>query len=137
MNHLVEMLSKSETLQKLPLPERTILLTLANTFQQDTQYLFLDPKELYEYSGIGTPEGWDNFLRLQETQNYIKTQMQFISTIAQRKTFQSLIHQALEGNHQAAKQVQEISGILNQVDQNKIIVLHYTPRPNQTKEETT
>jgi alpha-D-ribose 1-methylphosphonate 5-phosphate C-P lyase len=55
--------------------------------------------------------------------------MAFISQVSQRKTFRALVELALSGNQQAAKQVQELSGVLNQQDSNRIVVLHQIPRP--------
>lgn len=128
---LTKMLDESGALDTLPLPQKTILMALANRFQSHTEYLFLDPDELYEQSSIGTAEDWTQLLNLQETKNYIKGQMAFLSQIAQRKTFASLVQQALSGNQQAAKQVQELSGILNQQDTNRVVVLHQIPRPKK------
>lgn len=126
---LTEMLNASDSLSNLPLPQKTILLTLATTLQNNTNLLFLDPEELVDQTGKGNKDQWEQLLRLQETQNFIKAQMQFFSQIAQRKTFHSLMEMALAGNAQAAKQVQELSGILNQQDQNRTVVLHHIPRP--------
>jgi hypothetical protein len=128
---LTKMLSESGVLDDRTLPEKTILMKLASTFQNNTKLLFMEPEELVEETGIGTKDQWNELLRLQETQNFIKGQMQFLSQIAQRKTFQSLVQSALSGNAQAAKQVQELSGVLNQVDSNKVIVLHHIPRSNK------
>lgn len=86
---------------------------------------------MWEHSEIGNRESWRELLQLQETQNFIKGQMAFLSQIAQRKTFASLVEGALKGNQQAAKQVQELSGILNQQDTNRVVVLHQIPRPTK------
>lgn len=128
---LTQMFDQSEAFNKLPPQERTILYVLGNTFQQSTEYLFLSPEELQKVTESGTIEQWQKLLLLQETQNYIKGQMAFLSQVSQRKTFKSLVEMALSGNQQAAKQVQELSGIMNQVDTNKIIVLHRIPRPTE------
>ena len=132
---LTEMLDQSGSLNDLPLPQKTILYRLAHRFQSSTEYLFLDPTELLEITSLGTLEDWKSLLNLQETQNFVKGQMGFMAQIAQRKTFQSLVKSALEGNSQAAKQVQELSGIMNQADNNRIVVLHHVPRPNKTHKE--
>jgi chromosome condensin MukBEF MukE localization factor len=125
------MINESGVLKDKTLPEQTILMKLAARYQENTNFLFLDPEELQQESRIGTKEQWTELLRLQETQNFLKGQMQFLAQIAQRKTFQSLVQSALGGNAQAAKQVQELSGILNQQDQNRTVVLHYVPRPKE------
>jgi hypothetical protein len=131
---LTEMLNQSDSLNTYPLPQKTILFSLANLLQSNTSLLFLNPEELQEQTGKGTKEQWEQLLRLQETQNFIKGQMQFLSQIAQRKTFHSLVEMALSGNQQAAKQVQELSGIMNQQDQNRTVVLHHIPRPKEVSQ---
>jgi hypothetical protein len=65
---------------------------------------------------------------METTKQYIKAQMAFNVQIAQRKTLQSLEREANEGNVNAAKQINELSGILNNIDTNKIIVLHRVNR---------
>lgn len=126
---LTEMLNQSDTLSKLSLPDRTILLRLAGKFQAQTNYMFMSEEELADTTNLGSKDQWQQLLRLQETKNYIKGTMGAIAEIAQRKTFHALVQSAMEGNHQAAKQVQELSGIMNQQDTNRIIVLHQIPRP--------
>lgn len=123
------MLQESDTLNTLSLPQKTILLTLAKMFQSSSLYLFMSPEELEEATGVGDKDQWTDLLKLQETKNYIKGQMAAYAEISQRKTFQSLLSSALNGNAQAAKQVQELSGIMNQQDTNRTIVLHKIPRP--------
>lgn len=126
---LTKMLEEAGTLKNYTLPEQQIYMRLAYKFQESTQFLFQDPEELTAYTGIGTPDQWKELLSFNETQAYIKGTMAFLSQIAQRKTFQSLLTTALEGNQQAAKQIQELSGIMNQQDSNRTIILHRVPRP--------
>ena len=128
---LVEMLKQSDNFKNLPAPKQQIMLKLAHTFEKSTSNLFYNHEELSQLLQTGTKEQWYEFLNLQEVQNYIKTQMAFIAQISQRKTFHSLVQMALDGNQQAAKQVQELSGILNSQDNNKVVVLHFVPRPKQ------
>jgi hypothetical protein len=125
---LTQMINESGVLKDKTLPEQTILMKLAARYQENTNFLFLDPEELQTESGIGTKEQWTELLRLQETQNFLKGQMQFLAQIAQRKTFKSLVESALAGNANAAKQVQEISGLFSKQDDNRVIVLHHVPR---------
>ena len=128
---LKEMLQRSESFQKLPIPEQHIYSTLAEKFEESTMFLFLDPQELHDFTGLGSRDLWTKLLNMQETNNYIKGQMGAVAQISQRKTFKSLVEQAIEGNVSAAKQVQELSGILNSVDTNKIIIMHRIPRANE------
>lgn len=135
---LTQMLIESDTLTNYTLPNREIILRLASMFQSSTQYLFMAPEELYESTNLGTVDKWNELMLLQETKNYIKSQMAFIAQISQRKSFLALVKSAIEGNHQASKQVQELSGVLNQQDTNRTIVLHHIPRADnkETKEVT-
>jgi hypothetical protein len=128
---LTKMLEESGALKDKTPPDKAILMKLASVFQDSTQYLFLDPQELHEATEVGSKELWKELLLLQETQNFVTGSMAFLSQIAQRKTFQSLVQGALTGNQQAAKQVQELSGILNQQDTNRVVVLHQIPRPTK------
>ena len=130
---LTEMLTKSADFQKKTLPEQTIYYKLAGEFQNNTQYLFMTPEELVIHTEIGTKEQWQDLLTLNETNSFIKGQMAFLSQVNQRKTFASLVQMALNGNQGAAKQVQELSGILNQQDTNRTIILHRIPRPEVTE----
>lgn len=132
---LVEMLQNSEQFQAYPKPNQAIYLALAHTFESNTEFLFFNPEELQKYTNTGSKQHWTDFLADATVQTYIKSQMAFLANIAQRKTFRSLVESALEGNAQAAKQVQELSGILNQVDSNKVIVLHQIPRPKTKTQE--
>jgi hypothetical protein len=126
---LVKMLQQSGELDKLPLPDQTVYMKLASVFETNTEFLFLNPEELLEYTEIGTKEKWQAFLNIQTVKDFVKGQMSFLAQVAQRKTFRSLVEQALGGNQQAAKQVQELSGIMNQQDSNRVVVLHQIPRP--------
>ena len=129
---LTEMLKQSQEFLKLTPPEQTITLALADTFQSQTDYLFLDPEELQDITHQGTKDQWQELLNRQETQSFIKAQMAALAQISQRKTFKSLVEMALNGNQQAAKQVQEISGVLNQQDSNRVVILHRIPRPEES-----
>lgn len=125
------MLQNSEEFHSLSIPEQTIYLKLASEFQDNTQNLFLDPEELQDTLQVGTKEQWQNLLNRQETISFIKGQMAFLAQISQRKTFHSLVQMAMAGNNNAAKQVQELSGILNQQDTNRVIIMHRIPRKQE------
>lgn len=132
---LTEMLKQSTSFQDLTIPEQSIYMKLANEFQSRTDYLFMNPEELRDISEIGTKEQWQELLNRQETISYMQGTMAFIGQVSQRKTFKSLVEMAMAGNAQAAKQVQELSGILNKQDSNRVIIMHHIPRP--TKQEVT
>lgn len=133
---LAEMFKESGTLNSLSKPAQAIYYRLANEFEKSTEYLFMNQEELVEATGMGNKDQWKDFLLMQEVQNYIKGTMAFLAQISQRKTFASLVSMALSGNQQAAKQVQELSGIMNQQDHNRIIILHSVPRPDTSNKLT-
>lgn len=126
---LTEMFSQSDDFKKLTIPEQTIYMRLASEFQSNTEYLFMSPDELTQATDLGDKDIWQSLLSRNETTSFVKAQMAFLSQVNQRKTFRSLVELALSGNAQAAKQVQELSGIMNQQDTNRTIVLHRIPRP--------
>lgn len=128
---LTKMMEEAGTLKEYTLPEQRIYQKLASRFQESTECLFYSPDELLDLYSIGTIEQWKTLLNFQETKMFIKGQMSFIADISQRKTFHSLVQMAMNGNPQAAKQVQELSGIMNQQDTNRTIVLHQIPRPKE------
>lgn len=134
---LTKMLQESGSLKDYSLPDQAIYMKLASILQSHTTYLFMSPEELAEDVGVGSREQWSELLKLNETKAFLKGQMAALSEIAQRKTFQSLVQLALSGNAQAAKQVQELSGILNQQDTNRTIVLHKIPRPGDKSPSST
>jgi hypothetical protein len=128
---LTKMMEEAGTLSQFSLPDQRIYQKLAASFQESFETLFMNPEELQQTFQMGTKEQWRTLLNFQETQSFIKAQMAFLGQISQRKTFHSLVQMAISGNAQAAKQVQELSGILNQQDANRTIVLHHIPRPNK------
>ena len=126
---LKEMIKNSDNYQKLSMQEKEIIMRLAEQFEEHSEStLHLTPLELTEALQIGNKNLWQRFLNLEPTKQFIKAQMAFNAQVAQRKAFQSLEREANEGNVNAAKQINELSGILNNIDSNKIIVLHRIDR---------
>jgi chromosome condensin MukBEF MukE localization factor len=126
---LTEMLKKNKQFQSLPLDKQDLIARLASAFQEDFQYLYLSPEELQNETNIGNRNQWQELLSLDITGQYIKQQMGQQIQVSQRKAIQSLQAQALLGNTQAAKQIVELSGLLTQSDQNKVVILHQIERP--------
>jgi hypothetical protein len=126
---LSEMIRKSPNYQKMSTQEKEITMRLAEQFEEHSEHtLHLTPIELTETLGIGNKKLWQDFLNVETTKQYIKAQMAFNAQVAQRKAFQSLEREAIGGDVNAAKQINELSGILNNVDSNKIVVLHRVDR---------
>lgn len=125
---LISMLRNHKTFQALTDEEKEIYLRLANVFEQSSAFLYLSYEELPNKAGIGSKEHWQVFLTLEPVQNYIKGQMAEATRVAQRKAFLALQREAREGNVQAAKEINELSGIMDKQDTSKVVVLHYIKR---------
>jgi len=126
---LKDMIKNSPSYQNMSTQEKEITLRLAEQFEEHSEHtLHLTPIELTETLEIGNKKLWQDFLNLDTTKQYIKAQMAFNAQVAQRKAFQSLEREAIGGDVNAAKQINELSGILNNIDTNKIIVLHRIDR---------
>ncbi len=126
---LLDMLKSDKHFQDLPLPEQDLIARLAGAFIQDQSNIFKSAEELEESNDIGNISHWQRFLTLAPVMMYIKAQMAQIAQVASRKGFLSLQKEANGGNVQAIKQINELAGILNKADDNKVIVLHHIPRP--------
>lgn len=126
---LIDMLKSNHHFQLQPMEKQEIFARLANVFEDNDFALYLSHEELPIKMKTGNKQQWQEFLQLEPTKNYIKAQMAQQATVAQRKAFQSLTKEALLGNVQAARQINEISGIMDQTDNNRIIVLHQIKRP--------
>ena len=132
---LLDMLKSSNHYQKLTDEQKNITAILATKFEEHSEHtLHLSPTELTETLNLGNKKLLQDFLNLEATRQYIKAQMAFNAQIAQRKAFQSLEREANEGNVNAAKQINELSGVLNNTDSNKIIVLHRIDRSEPSEE---
>lgn len=124
---LLEMLNKNAQHTSLPRTQREIVDRLAATFESDEINLLKTPAELTATTQLGNKQQWQDFLNNDTVKAYIKGQMASMATVSQRKAFESLSRNAANGDVQAAKQINELSGILNQ-DSNKVIVLHQIKR---------
>jgi hypothetical protein len=135
---LIELLQNYKPFQEYTRDKQAVFQKLANTFEQQTDFLFDQPELIHRKTNLATPDTWKEFLELEPTNQYIKSQMQFLGQIAQRQSFRSLLTMALEGNAQAARQIQELTAEKAQDNKTKII-LHQIPRPqseqNLSKDE--
>jgi Txe/YoeB family toxin of Txe-Axe toxin-antitoxin module len=131
---LLEMLKNSKSYQELTDEQKEITMRLAEQFEENAEHtLHLSPTELTQTLEIGNKRLWQDFLNLEATRNYIKTQMAEMAQIAHRKAFQALQREAVKGDTTAARQINELSGILNNVDNNRIVVLHYIDRSEESE----
>ena len=125
---LTQMLKQNQVFQKYTEEDQEIYLRLAHQFEQSSNYLFLSPEELPVQTRIGSKDQWQALLTLETTQAYIKGQMAQITQVAQRKAFLSLQEEARNGNVQAVKEINELSGIMEAKDNSRVIVLHRVNR---------
>lgn len=135
--NLLTMLKESKSFQDKTAEQQQIFARLADTFESDPDYLFLDPIELTQNTSIGNKQMWFQFLNLEPVKNYIKSEMSYKAQVAQRRAFQALADSAEKGNVQAAKEINELSGIMSASDNNRIVVLMRVSRPElrKTKEK--
>lgn len=125
---LQKMLQNYEKFHDFNKEKQEIVMALAQNFEDDPSAIYLNPSELQGMLGIGNQDLWQEFLNIEPVRSYIKAQMGFNAQIAQRKAFRSLEKEAIQGDVQAAKQINELSGVLSNADQNRIIVLHQIER---------
>jgi hypothetical protein len=137
MSLLTEMLNNNVSFQQFPKSQQLIYTKLAETFEENDSLLLLTPVELATQTGTGSKQQWHDFLNYDPVRAYIKAQMASLATVAQRKAFQSLQKKANEGDVQAARQINELSGIMNSGDNNKVVVLHQIARPKPQTEVPT
>jgi hypothetical protein len=134
--NLLTMLKESKSFQDKNLQDQQIFARLADTFESDPDYLFLDPIELTNTTNLGNKQMWFQFLNLEPVKNYIKSEMSYKAQVAQRRAFAALANSAEQGNVQAAKEINELSGIMASSDNNRIVVLMRVSRPElQRKKE--
>lgn len=126
---LAERIKQSPEFATLPHTEQIIQVRLAEAFSEDQNHLYHTPEELVKLTHIGNKEQWQQFLNKEIVRQYIRGQMASLADVAQRKAFQELQKTAAAGNVQAMKEINEISGIMNNTNNHKIIVLHKIERP--------
>jgi hypothetical protein len=132
---LIEMLKRNPSFSSLSLEKQEAFAALANEFEDNEFALYLDPNELTAKLGLGNKTQWQEFLSMEPVRQYINGQMAFNSQVATRKTFASLVQNGMRGDTQAVKQINEMSGILNSGDKNRIVVLHQISRSKVVRKE--
>lgn len=135
MSLLYKMLQSHQPFADLPMDKKEIYLVLAKDFESNEYALYQTPQELTDSFGKGNKAVWQEFLNLEPTRQYIKGQIANTASIASRKAIKALENEALNGDVQAAKQINEISGILNRDSNNRTVVLHQIHRPTQIPKE--
>lgn len=92
----------------------------------------LTPQELSNQTGIPLDIWYEFITTDEEIRQFIQRRINEDIEIAHRKALQALAKEAAKGNVQAIKELNQLSGILNQ-NNNKQFITHHIPRP---KEET-
>jgi hypothetical protein len=133
---LIDTLKQSKQFQEMPMNQQEIIAALAFYFEQTEEALYMTPRQLEETTKRGTREQWQAFLQLEPVKNFIKAEMHHQAQVAQRQTFLALQQAAKSGNVQAAKEINELSGIMSQQDNNKVVVLIRVNRPSQKEDQT-
>lgn len=133
---LIEMLKSDPNFQNLSNTHQRALAKLAEVFEGDVTALYATPAELQERFRLGSYQNWFEFLNMETVRRYIKAQLAFQAEVAQRASIPALSKAAKEGDIQAAKMIENLSGILNSGDRNRVVVLHRIDRPQTKTEET-
>ena len=94
----------------------------------------LTPEELEAQTGISQTV-WLDYLNKESTRQLINKRTVEDIEFAQRKALQALTKEAQRGNVQAIKEINQLSGILNQ-NNNKQFITHYIPRPANNQPTT-
>lgn len=132
---LLDMLKEDKVFKDMPYDQQDLMARLANDFILDQSNLFKTADELEESMVIGNAAHWQRFLNLSPVIMYIKGQMSSIAQVASRKGFLALQKEAQQGNVSAIKQINELAGIMNKEDNNKVIIMHHIPRPKEENED--
>lgn len=120
----------THNIRQYPIPdeEKEIYLRLASKFQEKTEYLYYSYEELPDATQIGAQSHWQAFLQLEPVQVYIKAQMAEATRVAQRKALLALQKEAELGTVAAAREINELSGIMKKQQEQRTIILHYIER---------
>jgi hypothetical protein len=133
MAQLTDLLAANPNFQSLPTEKKEVYARLATEFEDNDLALYLSPSELTAKLGIGNRHLWQDFLVLEPVQAYIRAQVAFTAQVGSRKTLQALTREAQTGDTTAAKQLNELAGIFNRTDNQKVVVLHQIKRPKETQ----
>ena len=77
---------------------------------------------------------WSAYLQREDVRQRIHTKTTEDIEIAHRIALQALTREAQKGNIQAIKELNQLSGILNQ-NNNKQFITHHIPRPKQQQQQ--
>lgn len=93
----------------------------------------LSPDQLEDQTQIPANQ-WSSYLQQEEVRQRIHAKTLEDIEIAHRQAIVSLAKEAQRGNVQAIKELNQLSGILNQTN-NKQFITHFVPRPEPKQEQ--
>lgn len=131
MQSLVESLKRNPKFHEFSREKQEILLRLADEFEDNDFALYLSPSELADKLQIGNKFQWQEFLSIPIVKQYIKNRVAENLEVLSRKQIKSLENEAMRGNVQAARHINELSGVLNAGERNRIVILHQISRPKE------
>lgn len=134
---LQEMLAAHPIWDTLNLEQQALFTRLAQVFESSDTHLTLNAEELAKTTGIGHRHQWWDFLDLEPVDNYIHRQNERLTKVATRKVLSELQRELQTGNVGAAKEINQIAGILEKSDSNRVIIMHHIPRPTQRPNDPT
>jgi hypothetical protein len=132
---IIDMLKQSPRFMEFSEERQEIFAKLADEFEDNDFALYLDPKELSQKLGVGNRNQWQEFLNFEPVRQYVNAQMANAATVASRKTFQGLLAKGMGGDVSAIREINDLSGVLNSGDKNKVIVLHQINRPKVVRKD--
>lgn len=115
-------------------PEQLVTQKLEKLAQSLPDFHRLNLEELEQRTNV-PQQTWATFIASNEyIRQLIHRKTGEDIEFAQRKALNALAKEAARGNVQAIKELNQLSGILNQANQ-KQIVTHHIPRPTTKEEE--
>ena len=114
-------------------PNDMITSKLLKIAKETPDFHIMSPQELSTTTKIAEDIWYDFINNNEEIRQYIQRRTQEDIEISHRKALAALGNAASLGNVQAIRELNQLSGILNQ-NNNRQIVTHYIPRPEKTKE---
>lgn len=108
-------------------PSELIQAKLFQIEKATNNFFRLSPDELESITDIPA-QTWSEYLQKEEVRQRIAARLNEEIEISHRQALTALAKEAQRGNVQAIKELNNLSGILNQQN-NKQIVTHYIPRP--------
>lgn len=95
----------------------------------------LSPEQLEEHTQIPSVQ-WSSYLQQEEVRQRIHAKVSEDIEIAHRQALTALTREAQRGNVQAIRELNQLSGILNQNNIRQFIT-HYIPRPTDQDRPST